>query len=238
MSGDANKGLSLLDESLKTWRKLGDSGEIACSLAELSEPVLHSGDYDSAMRYSQEGLELAKGTGHQGLINHCQIYLCIILVHTKQYEKGRPLVEELLLAAEKINQIHVIEGAYHLLGDCTVGMQDYVEGERRYARGIEVSFGQGNIMYAATDVQGVAFALSGQKRWAKAIRLDAAAREKYTELGLVIDGMLEFWDEWMDTYIEGAKKEVGEKMALKYQEEGKAMGFDKAVEYALDFKKD
>ena len=41
----------------------------------------------------------------------------------------------------------------------------------------------------------------------------------------------------IDTYIEGAKKEVGEELAKKYEEEGIAMGLEKAVEYALDFEK-
>lgn len=237
-TGEAKKGLSYMDQSLETWRKLGDRREIACTLAEFSEPILHSRDFETALRYSQESLEIAKELGDQGLINHCQIYLCTILVHTKQYAKGRPLVEELLPEAEKLNQLHVIEGAYHLLGDCTVGMKDFVEGEKRYARGVEVSYGQGNIMYAACDIQGVAFAVAGQGRWAKAIRLDAAAREKYAELGLAIDGMLAFWDEWIETYIGGALKEVGEELAQQYRDEGRAMGFEKAVTYALDFEKD
>ncbi len=39
-------------------------------------------------------------------------------------------------------------------------------------------------------------------------------------------------------YIESPRKEVGEELARKYEEEGIAMGFEKAVEYALDFDKD
>ncbi len=35
-----------------------------------------------------------------------------------------------------------------------------------------------------------------------------------------------------------AKKEVGEKRARQYEEEGIAMGFEEAVEYALEFKLD
>ena len=137
-----------------------------------------------------------------------------------------------------VKPLYVIESGYHLLGDCTVGTKDFREGEKRYAKGIEVSNSHGNILYAAFDVQGVAFALSGQNRWAKAIRLDAAARKKYKEIGIEINGMIGFWDEWIDTYIEGAKKEVGVELTQKYQEEGIAMGFEKAVEYALDFEKD
>ncbi len=87
-------------------------------------------------------------------------------------------------------------------------------------------------------MQGVAFALSGQRRWKKSLRLNAASVEKSRTMGVSIYGMLEFWDEWTDTYIEGAKKEVGEELAIQYEEEGIAMGFEKAVEYALDFEKD
>ena len=37
---------------------------------------------------------------------------------------------------------------------------------------------------------------------------------------------------------EKQKKEVGEERARQYEEEGIAMGFEKAVEYAFDFDKD
>ena len=57
-------------------------------------------------------------------------------------------------------------------------------------------------------------------------------------MGMSIYGLMPFWDDFIDTYIAGAKKEVGEELAKKYEEEGIAMGFEKAVEYALDFEKD
>ena len=57
-------------------------------------------------------------------------------------------------------------------------------------------------------------------------------------MGFSIYGMLGFWDKWIDTYIEGAKNEVGEELAKQYEAEGIAMGFEKAVRYALDFEKD
>jgi hypothetical protein len=34
------------------------------------------------------------------------------------------------------------------------------------------------------------------------------------------------------------REKLGEELTMKYEEEGKAMGFDRAVEYALDFEKD
>jgi len=238
LTGDGPKALQFMHESLDIWRKLENSREEAYALSEIVEPLLHSGDYETSLKYSEVSLEIARKLGNPGLITHCLIYLCVILVHTKQYERGRPLTEELLLSSEKLEYVLGIETALHLLGDCTVGMKDFKEGERRYAKGIEISYGHGNLLYAICDIQGVAFALAGQGSCAKALRLDAAAREQYKKIGVVIDGMFGFWDEWIDIYIEGAKKEVGEELARKYEEEGIALGLEKAIEYALDFKKD
>ena len=58
------------------------------------------------------------------------------------------------------------------------------------------------------------------------------------ELGTSMYGVAEFWDEWIDTYIKGAREKLGEELTLKYEEEGQNMGFEAAVEYALDFDKD
>jgi len=96
----------------------------------------------------------------------------------------------------------------------------------------------GTVFLAATDLAGVAFSLSWQSRLAKCIRLDAAAWKKAGELGVSLSGVAEFWDEWIEIYIVGARKKLGEELTRKYEEEGQNMGFEAAVEYALDFDKD
>lgn len=128
--------------------------------------------------------------------------------------------------------------ARHLYSDCALGMRDYNVAEKRYGFGIETALKYGNVFLAFVDMQGVAFALSGQSRWAKCLRLNAASIEKAGSLGVPVYGMIDFWDEWIDFYIEGAKKAAGKVLALKYEEEGIALGFEKAVEYALDFDTD
>ena len=200
-----------------------------CLIMEIAKPPRY---------YSEQSLAMARKIGDPGLINHCLIYLCAVFVHTKQFKKGEPLLEELLISSEKLEHIFGIVGARHMLGDCAVGMKNHNEGEKRYAVGIETALKYGNIFYQTFDLQGVAFALSGQSRWAKAIRLDAAAREKFRITGITVDGMAEFWDEFIETYIEGAKKEVGEELTRQYKEEGIAMGFEAAIDYALNFNKD
>jgi len=233
-TGDSQRAVDYMYKSLEIWRKLGIPREIANTLAEISEPLLHSGEEDASLKLSEEAVKIAREVGSPGLINHCLLYYSVVLVHTKQYEKGEPLVEELLFSSRSLENIYGIETALHLHGDCAVGRKAYKEGEKRYANGIETSFKYGNLSYVAFDTQGVAFALSGQGRYAKAIRLDAAARELFKEIGMTVDGMVGFWDEWIETYIEGAKKKLGKSRTMQCQEEGIKMGFEKAVEYAMD----
>jgi len=238
MSGDSQSAVAHMHKSLDVWRKLDILGELAIALAEISEPLLHTGERDASLKYSEEALEIARDLGNPGLINHCLIYYSTNLVHTMQYERGKSIVQELLLSSKKLENNFGIETALHLLGDIAVGMKDYKEGEKRYAEGVKASLKYGTMLYTAFDTQGVAFALSGQGRWAKAIRLDAAARELFKKMGVVVDGMVGFWDEWIETHIEGAKKEVGKELTFQYEEEGINMGLESAVEYALDFNKD
>ena len=238
MTGDRDGGISIMHDSLNIWRKLHNQREVAIALCEITEPLLQSGERDTSFKYSEEALKIARELGNPGFINYCLIYFCTMLIHTQQYKKGKPLVEELLHSSKKLKDIWGIECALHYLGDCGVGTKDFKEGEKWYAQGIETSFKYGTLFLAAFDTQGIAFALSGQGRNAKAIRLDAAARKQLKQAGIEPDGMYAFWDEWIETYIESAKKELGKELTLEYQEEGIGMGFQKAVEYALDFSKD
>jgi predicted ATPase/AraC-like DNA-binding protein len=238
MTGDRESGMPLMHKSIDMWRQLDNPRELAIALCEITEPLLQCGERDTSFKYSEEALEISRTLGNPGLINYCLIYYCTMLIHTRQYEKGKPLVEELLLSSKKMENIWGIECALHYLGDCGVGMKDFTEGEKQYARGVETSYKHGTLWLAAFDTQGVAFALSGQGRYDKAIRVEAAAREQFKQLGMDPDGMFDFWDEWTETYIEGAKKKVGKERTMQCQEEGIKMGFEKAVEYALDLNKD
>jgi predicted ATPase len=237
--GNRDKGISLYEESLDIWRSLNNIQEEAFCLSgqcELFTAI--KDDFETGLKCGEQALEIARKIGKQGFINHCLKSVCQLLVHSKRFERGLPYVEELIIHSEKLNQPWGIMAARHFHSDCALGLKDFKEAEKRYGLGIQTAMKYGNDFIAMADMQGVAFALSGQQRWKKSLRLNAASIEKGNSMGISIQGMVEFWDEWIDTYIEGAKTKVGEEHAKKYEEEGIAMGFDKAVEYALDFEKD
>jgi predicted ATPase len=234
-----DRAVPLAQESLEIWRNSNNPWEEAQLLALLSAVQMDKiDDSEIALEYSQKALEIARDLGKPGLINHCLIQVCQNLDYGKQFERCLPYVEELIESAEKLKQPWTITVARHFHSDCALGMKDFQEAERRYGRSIQTAIKYGNDFIAMGDVQGVAFALSGQQRWKKSLRLNAASIERGKSMGISTQGMIECWDEWIDTYIEGAKKTVGEELAKLYEKEGIALGFDKAVEYALDFQND
>jgi hypothetical protein len=183
-------------------------------------------------------MQLAKKVGDQGLAIRALADLCQSYIQLQKYEQAKPLVEELVVSSEELQQPWEIILSHHFRGDCALGTKKYKEAEKEYGHAVLSAVEYENTVYVALDLQGVAFALAGQSRWAKSIRLDAAARKIYDQIGMKIDGIAEFWDVFITTYTERAKKEVGEEPSRKYEEEGRAMETEQAVEYALDFDKD
>ena len=237
-TGELPRAIKLINESLEIFRRYNNLWEEANALALLSSMQVSGGDHETGLKGADQSLEIARKIGKPGLINHCLMCVCTGAVHSKQYKLGNQLAEELLISSEKLNYLWGIEMSRHFLGDCALGNKNFKESEMRYGLGVETALKYGTVFLAAADLQGIAFSVSGQSRWVKSIRLDAAASKKARELGTSMYGVAKFWDEWIDTFIGGARKKLGEELTRKYEEEGQNMGFEAAVEYALDFDKD
>jgi predicted ATPase len=230
-----DRAFELINESLELWHSSDLLMGQAIAHSQLGNWLF---DHGARLSHSEQSLEISRQIGKPGLINHCLASVCLGLVHTKQFEKALPLVEELTVSSEKLGQPWGIIAARHLHSDCALDAKDFKEAEKRYGLALRTAIQYGIGFQSCAEMQGMAFALSGQKRWKKAIVLNAASIEKGRTIGVSIEGMFEFWDEWADAYIGNAKGQVGEEMAKQLEEEGAAMGFENAVEYALDFKKD
>jgi non-specific serine/threonine protein kinase len=235
---DSIRAIDLMNESLEIWSQFNNLLEQVIVLGEASLSYHSNKDHETGFKYSTQSIELARKIGKPGLINHSLVYVCQSHIFLKKFKEVTPLIEELGVSSEKLNQPMGIMGAYHLGGDCAVGTGNFKAAEKKYGLAIESAIKYGNMVHAGIDMQGIAFALSGQSRWAKSIRLDAAAREYSDQIGIKLDGIADFWDEFIDIYLKRARTEVGKELTEKFEEEGKNMGFEAAIDYALDFDRD
>ena len=232
---DIETVLKLLNESLSLWHRFKNPLEEAIVLSLLSMSHQQLKDYQKSFECSEQSLELAREVGKPGLINNTLIYLCIAMVHSRQYRQALPYVEKLWVSSERLNHPFGMSAARHLQGDCALGLKNYMEAEKRYGLGTQTAIKHGLLFNTYADLQGIAFALSGQARWAKSLRINAMAIKMFKSIGVDIYGIWPLWDDFINTYMGGARKAVREELAQQYEEEGIAMGYEKAVEYALDF---
>ena len=95
----------------------------------------------------------------------------------------------------------------------------------------------GNHYQSMNELTGMIYGLSGQGRYKKALLLMGAVDAKFDEYGVSLP-QFKFWTDWFEEYINGARRAVGEEKAASYEREGRKIGFEMAIEYALDFEKD
>jgi len=239
-SGDFPRALELMNESLVIWRQYNNLKEEALVLAEIGIGYFMSGNDETGLKYAEEGLALAREIGDLWIINYCMITLGQGLVCLKQIDRARPLAQQFLVSSKELQHLFGINVAHHFLGDCALIEGNFREAEQEYGLGVKTALKIGDFMQVCIDIFGVAMSVAGQSRLAKAIRLNAAVTEKAVVSGYIVPEELQaaFWVELVDNYIVGTRKKLGEELTRKYEEEGKSMGFEKAVEYALDFEKD
>lgn len=235
-TGDLPRGIELLEESLNLFHQFNNLVEEANVSTELSRLYHTAEKHEKGIECSKRSHDLAIKIGNPGLINSCLSFICMSHIFLKQYDKALPIAIEVIAASEKLEQPDILVRTHHFYSDCALGTGDFVEAEKRYALTVEKAIKYNNSGHGAIDLQGVAFALSGQQRWVKAIRVFAAASEYAKSLGLEIG--VGFWSEWIDTYIGAAREELGEELTRKYEQEGSAMGYEKAVQYAQNYEQD
>ena len=161
------------------------------------------------------------------------------MLHKKTGE-ARPMVRKALKIAEELENLFSVFLVHHMLGDCAWIDGKYLESESEYGMGVKTILKYGDTSYTCIDMLGFAMSIAGQGRYAKALRLNAAATKTALIYGFIVpeEIPIEFWHELVMQHIVGTRKTLGEELTNKYEEEGCALSFDEAVKYALNFKID
>jgi predicted ATPase len=231
--GEIPRSIDLLNESLEIWRQLDNPWEQAIVLCFYSFVLAAAGEPEAGLKCSEESIEIARNIDNPILINYCLIDLAQSYIHSKMYNRAQPIIEEFLSSADEQKQPDLVLRAHRFLGDCALKQEKFEEAEKAYSLALKTALEYGNMLDAAFELQGIAFAVSMQKRWDKAIRLGAAALEKAISLGTSTYGLIKFYDEMIDTYIGGAREKLGEELTMKYEEEGKQGKTGRRTDYEI-----
>jgi predicted ATPase len=239
-TADIQKGLDLLKRGLSLWHELRNSKEEALVLAEISNGLFGLGENDAGLEYAKKGFALAGKLGDPGIELYCMLPVGMGLVVVNNTKEARSMAKSILKLAEELNHLFGVFAGHHFLGDCSLIEGKYEEGESEYGKGMEATLKYNDTSYTCMDMLGVAMSVAGQGRYAKALRINAAAASTAKSYGFIIPEELPlvFWQELIEKHIRKTRKKLGEDLTYKYEEEGRYMSFEEAVEYALDFDRD
>jgi predicted ATPase len=236
-SGDM-EGLSKVDSSLELWNNLENREEKAKSLFQYVLVKCVMQDLKTARDAAMEMEEIALELDDKYILLRSRTALLCVYVTQLEVDLAEPLAAQNLKDAVAINDIMMKPQNLHFYADCALMRKGFDEAEKRYSVGMRSYLDNGNQLEACMELTGMLFAISGQGRYMKALCLLGAVDAKHDELGYSVPLIL-FWKDWYEEYIvNGARKAVGEEKAAQYEQEGRQMGFENAVDYALDFKKD
>lgn len=125
---------------------------------------------------------------------------------------------------------------YHFLADCALISGDGDAAEVLYRDSLNAALAYGDLSEAVWEVEGVAMSAGCRGRPRRALLLGGAMEAGREELGT--DAQVSFWDELLDERLGRARRDVGAERAAEFWAEGRDMGWDPAVEYALDLARD
>ena len=225
-------GLTILEESLKIWRKLGDKKEIGKVILEITNSKCIMDDLTDIFEMVEETVGIFEELGDQGLLlyaktNECFVYICHI-----NPNKAMPLARQNLVIAKQLNLPRFIYLNQHYYADATLQAEDFINAELRYGAALKAAWDSANIFQAVYEMRGISNSLCGQGRYEKALILHGIIEEKVEELG-AIEARSHFWQLFKEKHLFPTQKMLGD-LADELEQKGRKMGFEKAVAYALD----
>jgi predicted ATPase/class 3 adenylate cyclase len=223
----------LATDGLALWREIGDELGEAFALEALGWSCIMGGHDQDALGYMEQSLESLRRLDNERLINRAELDVSQVLVNLDRVEELEPLAKGALARARRLDEPHDVHFALHFLADGALARGDPVQAEEHYRASLRASLEYRNILQAGMEVQGMAMALAGQGRLEEAFRLNAAARAWLHQGGMVSE-QVPFWARYMRRYFDPGREALGEAALRKLEEEGRQMGFEAAVEYALE----
>lgn len=221
---------------LAIWRELGDKREIALALDSIGWQLLFGGDSPAALNAFEESLDIQKELYDERLINRATLNICQVLVSNFDVDRAEPMAQKCLPIAIKYDEPRDIHFAHHFLADCALIRGDVVAARKKYADSLRAAVRLGDRFEISLEIEGIAMSLAGMGRDAKALRLEGAVQAEHEALKSIVK--IVFWDTLKERYLVAAENRIGATAAEKEKHVGRRMGFEAAIEHALDTESD
>lgn len=231
MQRDAGEGLRLAEEAVAAARRLERPAALADALDSLAVALVCREDYGAAVAVYRECLQIARTLGRPLATAVCLHRLAWALHHVPEdgavaearalLAECLPVLRDLATPQHRAAAVHTA-GALHLAaGDAEAAEEAFVEVLREAPP---------ETFHAMYPVEGLAIVAAERGEPRRALRLAAGAARVRERIGVRPEVE---WQRRVDTAVEGARRRLGAAAADAATGEGRLLGGEKLVAYAL-----
>jgi predicted ATPase len=237
-TGNAAEATASLNEALKIWSALGNKMESGHLHYLFGMEKAVGNEVETALHHFREAYSIFSSLGDPKPLSLAKFGLGFGYVCSFKPDKAEPLLEEALPELIRFDMKREIGMVRHFHADCALVRKDYSESFCRYKISLKAILQAKDYLQTFMELLGIAMSLAGKSYYKDGIKLNGVVVHFMNERFGFSEVPVDFWRHSIQETIGKAKNEVGEELAKQYEEEGIAMGVEKAVEYALDFELD
>jgi tetratricopeptide (TPR) repeat protein len=232
--GESAAARPLADQSVELWRENDDPLELAVALESIGWSQFAANDYAHALRSMEDCVESYRKFGSAKLITRGRVAVGQMLAALGDVERAEPLARETLAEGRAQGEPKFVHFSLHYLADCALWRGDPKKAAQLYGESLLAALDYGNEMEAATEVQGMAMGLAGAKQEKEGFRLYGASCARFEDLQTTMLDEVTFWVNFRKRYLPPARDRIGAIAANKAEQEGRTMGWEKALAYAFE----
>ncbi len=228
--GETESYLAFAEEAVSIYRELHDRDGIADALEELGLAQMFVGRPDAARDTLLEARELHLGLGNRQKAGECTLALGMVAMVEGHPDQARQPVTEALATFEELADPYWSAFAGRLLGGLDRNDGDYAAAEQRFRVSLLTSQQHDLPMVIASDLYAFADLALARGAYERAIRLMGAThvlRDRVGEPSALETAMV-------GDVLGAARPFLDETTADRAFEEGRMMGSEEMVAYALD----
>jgi predicted ATPase/class 3 adenylate cyclase len=229
--GDHEQAARLYEESLALSREARDERGVASSLLQLGNVSSDLGDHEEAKTFYEEGLALSRKLDDKALLASALISVGAEFLLQGDHERGAMLNEEAAeLYRERGNRGH-LQYALDNLGWAALVRGNLQQAEELHRESLALSRQLGDKLVAAEALEGLACSASARGEAERVARLFGAAEALREAVGYRQEPREHALRE---PYLVAARPRLSEARWDAAWAEGRRLGFEEAIAYALE----
>jgi predicted ATPase len=233
-SGDNERMMAVAEEGVALSRRAGDRHGEAYALGVLGYAALQLGELDRAARVLEESLEMVREQGDAWRAAHTMNHLAVVALNRGEYQRAGGYAEESFALTRETGDRYAANVALSLLAQMAWASGEHERAAGYWREALKLSYELANKANSASSMQGLATVARARGELRRAARLLGAAEALLGAAGLVLYAYTTYTsNEPHQRVASAAREELGERAWQEARDQGRAMSFEQAVEYAL-----